>query len=223
MMHPAIRRVEWDSAAFGRDCYEIAAPNEDALRAAATIPGHYAIKVDPLADKAELHRSGFYYVDTLLEPYCPRADFTGHRDVRAHCARAEKLDALLAICHGAFVHGRFHRDFNLPRAGADLRYDNWLRQVHAAGDAWALRYDGALAGFVAVAGNRLVLHAMAPAFRGRGLAKYLWTALVDTLFAHGHDEVSSSISAANIAAANLYQSLGFRWRHPVDVYHRWTT
>ena len=76
---------------------------------------------------------------------------------------------------------------------------------------------------VAVAGNRLVLHAMAPAFRGRGLAKYLWTALVDTLFAHGHDEVSSSISAANIAAANLYQSLGFRWRHPVDVYHRWTT
>lgn len=222
-MHPAIRRVEWDSAAFGRDCYEITAPDESALREAAAQPGHYAVKVDPLADKAGLHRHGFYYVDTLLEPYCHHKHFGGHRDARARCTRGEQFDDLLAICHGAFEHGRFHRDFNLPRASADLRYDNWLRQVHAAGDAWGLRYDSALAGFVAVMQNRLVLHAMAPAFRGRGLAKYLWTAVIDALFAQGHAEVSSSISASNIAAANLYQSLGFRWRHPVDVYHRWTT
>jgi ribosomal protein S18 acetylase RimI-like enzyme len=221
-MHPAIRRVEWDSAAFARDCYEITAVDEAALREAAARPGHYAIKVEPLDDKAALHRHGFYYVDTLLEPYCRREDFAGHRDARARCSRDEALDELLAICHGAFVHGRFHRDFNLPRAGADLRYDNWLRQVHAAGGAWGLRYDGALAGFVAAMGERLVLHALAPPFRGRGLAKYLWTALIDALFAQGHAEVSSSISAANLAAANLYQSLGFRWRHPVDVYHRCT-
>ncbi|MBM3373623.1 MAG: GNAT family N-acetyltransferase [Betaproteobacteria bacterium] len=221
-MHPAIRRVEWDSAVFGRDCYEITAAEEDALRAAASSPGHYAVKVEPLADKAALHRHGFYYVDTLLEPHCRREGFAGHHDARARCVRGEKLDELLAVCHGVFEHGRFHRDFNLPRDGADLRYDNWLRQVHAAGDAYGLRYDGALAGFVAVTGNRLVLHAMAPAFRGRGLAKYLWTAIIDALFAQGHDEVSSSISASNVAAANLYQSLGFRWRHPLDVYHRWT-
>ncbi|MBX3666592.1 MAG: GNAT family N-acetyltransferase [Burkholderiales bacterium] len=222
-MHPAIRRVEWDSAAFGRDCYEITAADEGALREAAATPGHYAVKVDPLADKSALQRHGFYYVDTLLEPYCRRGDFTGHRDAKAGCARAGKLEDLLAICHGAFEHGRFHRDFNLPRAGADLRYDNWLRQVHAAGDAWDLRYGGELAGFIAVMQNRLVLHAMAPAFRGRGLAKYLWTAVCDALFAQGHDELCSSISAANIAVLRLYQSLGFRLRHPVDVYHRWTT
>lgn len=222
-MHPAIRRVEWDSAAFGRDCYEVTAPEEAALREAAVQPGHYAIKVDPLADKAALHRHGFYYVDTLLEPHCARERFAGQRDGRMACTRDERLEDLLAICHGAFEHGRFHRDFNLPRAGADLRYDNWLRQVHAAGDAYGLRYDGALAGFVAVTGNRLVLHAMAPAFRGRGLARCLWTAVIDGLFAQGHAEVSSSISAANLAAVNLYQSLGFRLRHPLDVYHRWTT
>jgi ribosomal protein S18 acetylase RimI-like enzyme len=221
-MHPAIRRVEWDSAAFGRDCYEITVAEDAALQAAAAGSGHYAVKVDPLADKTALHRHGFYYVDTLIEPYCPGGDFAGRRDARARCTRDEKLDDLLAICHGAFAHGRFHRDFNLPRAQADLRYDNWLRQVHAAGDAWGLRHDGTLAGFIAVAGNRLVLHAMAPAFRGRGLAGVLWTALIDTLFAQGHQEVCSSISASNLAAANLYQSLGFRWRQAVDVYHRWT-
>ncbi len=222
-MHPAIRRVEWDSAAFGRDCYEISAAEEDALREAAATPGHYAIKLDPLADKSVLQRHGFYYVDTLLEPYCSREDFTVHRDAKATCTRNEKVEDLLAICHGAFEHGRFHRDFNLPRAGADLRYDNWLRQVHAAGDAWGLRYDGTLAGFIAVMQNRLVLHAMAPAFRGRGLAKYLWTTVCDALFAQGHHELCSSVSAANIAVIRLYQSLGFRLRHPVDVYHRWTT
>lgn len=222
-MHPAIRRVEWDSAAFGRDCYEITAAEEDALREAAATPGHYAIKLDPLADKSSLHQHGFYYVDTLLEPYCGRGDFAGHRDAKAVCSRDEKIEDLLAICHGAFEHGRFHRDFNLPRAGADLRYDNWLRQVHAAGDAWGLRYDGTLAGFIAVMHNRLVLHAMAPAFRGRGLAKYLWTAVCDALFLQDHAELCSSVSAANIAVIRLYQSLGFRLRHPVDVYHRWTT
>lgn len=222
-MHPAIRRVEWDSAAFGRDCYEITAAAEDALREAAATPGHYALKLDPLADKAALQRYGFYYVDTLLEPHGRRADFIAHRDAKAACTRGENIEDLLAICHGAFEHGRFHRDFNLPRAGADLRYDNWLRQVHAAGDAWGLRYDGVLAGFIAVMDNRLVLHAMAAPFRGRGLAKYLWTTVCEALFTQGHAELCSSVSAANIAVIRLYQTLGFRLRHPVDVYHRWTT
>ena len=137
-------------------------------------------------------------------------------------SRQAALNDLLVICHGAFEHGRFHRDFNLPKAQADLRYDNWLRQVHAAGGARGLCFDGELAGFMAIDGSRLVLHAMAEQFRGRGIAKFLWTAVCDELFAQGHAEISSSISASNVAAANLYLTLGFRLRHPVDVYHRWT-
>jgi ribosomal protein S18 acetylase RimI-like enzyme len=222
-MHPAIRRVEWDSVAFGRDCYEITVLEEEALRIASTHPGHYSIKVGPLISKSLLHRYGFYYCDTLLEPHCARGQFNGYRDPRASCSRNAALDDLLAICHGAFEHGRFHRDFNLPRAQADLRYDNWLRQVHAAGKAYGLYFDGQLAGFMAVDGGRLVLHAMAPQSRGRGLAKFLWTAVCDELYAAGQTEISSSISAANIAAANLYLTLGFRLQHPVDVYHRMTT
>jgi L-amino acid N-acyltransferase YncA len=221
-MHPAIRRVEWDSVAFGRDCYEITVPEEEALREAAAVPGHYSVKVEPLASKTLLHQYGFYYCDTLIEPHCPRERFQGHHDLRVRCSRAAALEELLAICHGAFEHGRFHRDFNLPRANADLRYDNWLRQVHAAGGSYGLYFEDQLAGFMAVDGGRLVLHAMATSFRGRGLAKFLWTAVCDELYAQGHLEISSSISAANIAAANLYLTLGFRLQHPVDVYHRMT-
>jgi hypothetical protein len=32
--------------------------------------------------------------------------------------------------------------------------------------------------------------------------------------------VRSSISFVNIAVINLYSSLGFRFRKPVDIYHR---
>lgn len=220
-MNPAIRRVEWDSAAFGRDCYEITGAPEAALREAALRPGHYTVKVDPLHSKALLHECGFYYCDTLLEPFCPRESFTARRDARAGFSRGTALDDLLAVCHGAFVHGRFHRDFNLTREQADLRYDNWLCQLHAAGNTYGLLHEGQLAGFIAVDGPRLVLHAMAERFRGRGLARFLWTAVCEDLY-RNHAELSSSISAANSAAANLYLTLGFRLRHPVDVYHRWT-
>lgn len=221
-MHPAIRRIEWDSAAFGRDCFEIDGLDAAALQEATRHPGHYTIKVDALASKALLHRHGFYYCDTLIEPFCARERFTGHPDARAQFSRDSTIDTVLAICHGAFRHGRFHRDFHLSAAQADLRYDNWLRQIHAAGNVYGLMFEAQPAGFIAVDGGRLVLHAVAAALRGRGIAKHLWTAVCDDLYRR-HAELSSSISAANVAAANLYATLGFRFRRPVDIYHRWTT
>ena len=221
-MHPAIRRIKWDSAAFGRDCFEIDGLEADALQEAARHPGHYSVKVDALASKALLHQHGFYYCDTLIEPYCERGHYTGHADARAQFVRDAALDDVLAICHGAFRHGRFHRDFHLSAAQADLRYDNWLRQSHAAGNVYGLMFERQLAGFIAVDGARLVLHAVTAPLRGRGIANHLCTPVCDDL-CRRHAELSSSISAANVAAANLYATLGFRFRHPVDVYHRWTT
>lgn len=220
-MRPEIKRIEWDSAAFGRNCYEIGHLCETVLRDATQQPGHYAIKVDPLQSKALLHQYGFYYCDTLLEPFCPRASFVVHPDARARFTRDTPLEEVLAICHGAFAHGRFHRDFNLPPQQADLRYDNWLRQLHAAGGVYGLLFEDRLAGFIAVNAHQLVLHAVAGPFRGKGIAKYLWSAVCADLYRH-YPVLCSSISASNISAANLYRSLGFRLRHPVDVYHRWT-
>jgi hypothetical protein len=40
------------------------------------------------------------------------------------------------------------------------------------------------------------------------------------LASQGAGEITSSISAANIPALRLYAALGFRFRNPVDVYHR---
>ena len=214
-----IERVPWDCAALGCEAYELSAATPDAI-AQARSPGHYTVKVDPLADKRILHDSGFYFCDTLLEPFCPGADFRPLPHPAARYSRDAEIEPLLAICAGAFEHGRFHRDFNVERGRADLRYQNWLRTLHAAGKVYGLLWDANLAGFIAHEGSKLVLHALSPQHRGRGIAKYLWGAVCADLVRAGARELTSSISATNLAALNLYVALGFRFRNPVDVYHR---
>ena len=218
----SFKTVPWDTAAFGICAYEIHEPTPEALEIAKQLPGHYCIRVDPLASKQLLNDYGFYYCDTLIEPYCTEDRFIPFVDSEVCVNKDWTLERLLKVCHGAFSHGRFHRDFNLTQAKADQRYDNWLSQLHSAGKVHGLLYRGALAGFIAVDGNKLVLHALDELMRGRGLAKSLWTPLCKTLFASGHKEVTSSVSAGNLAVVNLYSRLGFSFRNPVDIYHRLT-
>jgi len=210
----------WDAAALGTAAYELRTCSPEALAQMRLVPGHYTVRVDPLASKKLLHDSGFYYCDTLLEPHCTVARFLGRRHELAAVTRDPSLESVLAICHGAFTHGRFHRDFNVARACADLRYDRWLAQLHGEGRVHGLVFGSELAGFAAALGGKLVLHALAARFAGRGLARHLWSALCEVLFAAGTDEITSSISASNVAALNLYAGLGFRFREPLDIYHR---
>ena len=219
---PQIKKIPRDTIAFGMDCYEVEMLSRATLEATARIPGHYTARIEPLASKALLAEHGYYYCDTLIQPYCTTARFCGHDSPDASVSREVDLAALLAISHGAFSHGRFHRDFNLEKAPADLRYDNWLKQLHAEGGVYGLFHRGELAGFVGCQGGSLALHAMAKKYRGQGLAKYLWTPVCRELFAQGHAEITSSISAANLGAINLYASLGFSFRGATDIYHRLT-
>lgn len=223
MIHPPhTKTTPWDTAVFGMDTFEITTVSRDSLNYALEVPGHYTVRTDPLMPKQLLHDSGFYYCDTLIEPYCRSEKFLGADAGDIGISRDIPLEPLLAICHGAFSHGRFHRDFNLSRAQADKRYDNWLTQLHDAGKVYGLLHRGRLGGFIAVEKNQLILHAIAEPLRGRGLAKMLWTPVCRTLFEQGFDELVSSVSASNLAVVNLYSSLGFRFRNPIDLYHRLT-
>lgn len=219
---PTFKSSPWDTAVFGVNAYELTDFSREALELAAQIPGHYTVRIEPRASKELLHEYGFYYCDTLIEPFCPADRFSVFDDPAVSVKRDVPIRSLLTICHGAFSHGRFHRDFNLSPRLADQRYDNWLTQLHAAGKVYGLLYRDELAGFIAVNGNSLVLHAMAASLRGQGLAKYLWTPVCRSLFASGYNEIVSSVSASNLAVVNLYASLGFRFRKPVDLYHRLT-
>lgn len=216
----AINESPWDTVAFGIHAAEIVEYSEVALNQASRVPGHYSIKVDPLADKRLLHEHGFYYCDTLIEPSCTAQALVRIEHPDTTISTNTEWEALLPICHGAFVYGQFHRDFHIEKAYADLRYDNWLWQLYEKQSVYGLYWRNELAGFIAHDANKLVLHALIENQRGRGRAKYWWSAVSGELLTAGHREVKSSISAANLAALNLYASLGFSFCQSFDVYHR---
>jgi hypothetical protein len=220
---PLIKSTPWDTAAFGMPTFELTKYSENALQQAAQIAGHYTLRVDPLADKRLLHEYGFYYCDTLIEPHCNATRLRAVEHPKATISKDVDVEQALVICHGAFGHGRFHRDFNVSREVADLRYDNWLKQLRNAQQVYGLYWEDELAGFIGHSGNNLVLHALTEKYRGKGWSKYWWSEVCGELLASGHHEVKSSVSAANLAALNLYTSLGFSFSNPQDIYHRLTT
>ena len=223
-----IKATPWDTAAFDMPTWELAEYSEAALQQAAQTSGHHTIRVDPLADKRLLNQYGFYYCDTLIEPRCNAARLRPVQHPDATISKEVDAEQVLAIGHGAFAHGRFHRDFNLPKAAADLRYDNWLKQLLEAGQVYGLYWQDGLAGFIGCSNGSLVLHALAEQQRGMGRAKFWWSAVCSEMLAagdekhlsgHPHEEIKSSISASNLGALNLYASLGFSFSNPLDIYH----
>lgn len=210
----------WDQKIYSFATWEVVTPRDEVLSELGAHPGHYTIKVDPLSSKELLHRHGFYYCDTLLEPFADRSRLVvAHHDQVGIDLAAKKAE-ILKISHGAFRHGRFHRDFNLEPLLADRRYDQWAGQLCDEKNVFGLTFAGELAAFFGFRENRIVLHAVAERFQGRGLARYLWSRACCELFDRGHNELTSSVSASNLAIVNLYASLGFRFRQPLDYYHR---
>lgn len=216
------KETPWDSNVFGIYTAEVTEYSEVALGCCNQKPGLYTLKLDPLQNKRLAQEYGFYYCDTLLVPECAPADLlqSTHEDISISLDfnRAE----VMAICNGAFEHGRFHRDPHIAKHLADARYNQWLEDLFNRGQVYALLYKKEIAGFIATKGHELQLHAVSKKFRGLGLAKYWWSAVCIKLFSQEHALISSSVSASNLAVMNLYISLGFRFSKAVDVYHKYT-
>jgi len=220
-----IKENPWDQKVFGVNTYEIIVLSEKMLYLSINQvikdkkPGYYTIKVDPLWKSHILSNAGFYYCDTLIQPYCAKENFIFHAHPKIQLSQNNSLEELINICNAAFSHGRFHRDFNIDRKKADLRYNSWLTQLFAQQKVWGLMYDQELAGFWGFSDQNILLHALKPNYRGKGMAKYFWSIACQEMFDRGYQEIISSISAANLAVLNLYISLGFKFKNVQDVYH----
>jgi ribosomal protein S18 acetylase RimI-like enzyme len=156
----------------------------------------------------------------LIEPYCRKEQLLFHSHPEITIRNTGSIEELLSISHKAYSHGRFHRDFNINKELADLRYDNWSKELFDSGKCLFLYYQEEVAGYFAVEKNKVVLHALKDKYRGRGLAKPFWSMAYRIIFESGVNEATSSISVCNEAIMNLYVSIGFRFRNPIDVYHR---
>ena len=216
---PLIRSTPWDTLAFDMPTWELLEYSALALEWAKITNGHHTIKVNPLADKKLLHEYGFYYCDTVIEPNCSKDRLRLSRNPKATISKIVDANHVTAICHGAFAHGRFHRDYNLSKSKADLRYDNWLKELLNKEQVYGLYWERELAGFIGYSENNLVLHAIAENYRGKGLAKYWWSEACIQLLKSNNQEVKSSISVSNLPILRLYASLGFSFNNPKDIYH----
>lgn len=216
-----IKPTPLDTITFGLPTYELLDSSVESLNHSLNNAGHYTVKVDPLSNKRVLHEYGFYYCDTLIEPICTPNKLRPYSHSDFKISKQFDADKLIDICDGAFIYGRFHRDFNISQDVANLRYLKWLQQLVAAHQVYALYWQDKLAGFIGCNENKLVLHAIAIDYRAKGFSKYWWSDLCIEIFAEGHKTVHSSISASNLAVLNLYGSLGFSFKTAHDVYHRW--
>ncbi|WP_010532059.1 GNAT family N-acetyltransferase [Lentibacillus jeotgali] len=215
-----LRETPWDKRNFNINTYELMSTNEEALRETDENKGHYTLKVGPLENPEPFLRHGFYYVDTLIEPVCKKENLTLFEKEELSLSRTYDRDAILAIAEEAFVHGRFHRDFNIPDSLADKRYMNWVNDLLDAGKIIALKYGDDTAGFYGFDNDKVLLLGIREEYRSRGLAKAYTSLACQDQFQAGYDELKTSISAANVASLNLFYALGFRLRNTIDVYHK---
>src|SRR5699024_3530269 len=75
------------------------------------------------------------------------------------------------IAKDTFIHGRFHRDFNVPNSLADIRYMRWVEDLMEEKNLFALLYNGELAGFYGFDEDKVLLLGIKKEFQGMGLAK----------------------------------------------------
>lgn len=218
-MSEDIVKTPWDERAFHINTYEIKTVSEEVMAKVASMKGHFTVKVDPLSSKEILSKYGFYYCDTLIEPHIIYKNFIYHAHEHISISEKVDLDRVTAICHGAFSHGASHRDFNINKQNADLRYDLWLKDLYNSKNIFNLLFEQKTAGFFGFTKNRIVLYALHKDYQGKGLSKYFFSVACKALFDKGYDELISSISVSNCSVLNLHASLGFRFRNPLDVYH----
>lgn len=219
-MENYLQSTPWDKRSFIIDTYEVTSSSEEALKQTNNIEGHFTLKVDPLENTENLKKYGFYYADTLTEPFCKAENFEPYEQQGIEMSRQYERDEILEIAEEAFKGGRFHRDFNIPNHMADKRYMNWVHDLIEKDLIIALIYEGKTAGFYAYENDKILLLAMSKNYRGKGLAKAFTSYCVREQFAMGHSELKTSISPSNVASLNVFISLGFRLRKSTDVYHK---
>ncbi|WP_099159772.1 N-acetyltransferase [Virgibacillus ndiopensis] len=210
----------WDKRNFRINTYEITSMDEEALQETVTHEGHFTIKVNPLENPEKLLKYGFYYMDTLIEPVCKKEDLISYNHKDISISKDYHTEEVLTIAEEAFMHGRFHRDFHIPSSLADLRYVNWVKDLHEKKQIFALYYQNNIAGFYAFEDDKVLLLGIKEKFRNKGFAKTFTSQGCLKQFKYGHEKLRTSISAANVASLNLFYSLGFKLKNTMDVYHK---
>lgn len=215
-----LKPTPWDKRTFKIDTYELTSSSITALKETNKLNGHFTLKVDPLINPKTIINSGFYYMDSLIEPVCKKDNLKIFEDDKIRLSQNYDKQDILEIAKNNFIHGRFHRDFNVPNSLADKRYMRWIEDLMIEKKLYALLYDGELAGFYGFNQDKVLLLGIKKEFQGKGLAKPFTSMGCKKQFEQGYLALYTSISAANVTSLNLFSSLGFKFKRTLDVYHK---
>lgn len=230
--------LPWDEAVFG---FRVAALQiGDATPAGAV--DHWAIDRWAEANRVELiaaecpagdaekrlalERHRFALVDVVVTAVHPRL---GRVEIappkrEPRLATRDDLPRLEEIAAGAFRYGRYHADPFFPRALADARYRQWVRNAFESGDPLLVSETAAGdRGFfhVVVRGTDLDLRltAVDPSKDDPWAGTDLLHAALRFGQSLGARRAVARLSSANTAVMNLYAATGFRFDAPSAVYH----
>jgi len=238
-------RIPWDSDLFGFPFYELKCSDIAADALQRILPAWlaeisraekcFAVASLPPADieRAKvLAGNGFYPMETLVESHLPMARFKPLIEkkfdhLRMSPAEENDLPALISIAQSSFKTDRFHLDRNIPAAGADLRYANWIRDAFKSGDRiFVLRDERArgIAGFVLTRETIPGVHDMRLAAVDKKYLKtaagfILYQAVLEECGARGCRLATSSISINNLASLKNVERLGFVAHNAVIKFH----
>src|SRR5699024_10051383 len=154
---------------------------------------------------------------SLIEPVCKKNDFQFFENNKVSLSQDYQKKEILQIAKDTFIHGRFHRDFNVPNSLADIRYMRWVEDLMEETNLFALLYNGELDGFDE---DKVLLLDIKNEFLVMALAKHFTSLGCKKQFEQVYSSLYTSISAANVASLNLFYSLGFKLKKTLDVYHK---
>ena len=146
------------------------------------------------------------------------------RGVVIETASKDDIPELRELAAGGFVYDRFHNDPCVPNDQADALHADWVEngvlgktgcgvlvarsQGRVAG-FFLLTEDNSLKPHLGFSVGTLVLIAVSPHFRRRGIAKSLSLASAAYLKHRGHSYAEVGTQMANTPASNVYLSSGF--------------
>lgn len=184
---------------------------------------------DRIADAMFLEDNGFRFVELNYRPRLTQIQslaYTGDDGIAIRPAERSDREQLETMAASIFEHGRFHQDPRIGKALGNERYRIWMHNAFASKHQSVVKclVGGALAGFFVVEhpepGHAFwSLVGLTSDMRGRGLGKRVWRTMLEHHRREGVHTVSTSISSHNLAAFNLYVSLGFRFPQPEITVH----
>jgi dTDP-4-amino-4,6-dideoxy-D-galactose acyltransferase len=238
MTHGAeCRLLEWDSDFFGRRIGRVESRRLDARAIEQVRAFARAEKVDCL----------YYLVDAGDSESIRTAEAAGFRCADVRITRERSLDqvssempsgvelfqeddltALQAIARSSHGASRFYYDLHFPRERCDALYEKWISNActEKPESVLVVRRAGHAVGYLACetdssAIGTIGLVAVAEGERGHQIGESLVRGSLSWFVGHDREYVRVVSQARNLAAARLYERLGFRTTAVEHWYHLW--